>query len=226
MSEHHEDAATDLLIKEVDEDLRQEQLTKLWKKYANLFVAGAVVLVLAVAGWQAWQAWRTKERLASGERYADALQLAADGKRDEAAQALAKLSVDGTAGYRVLADLKRADLRVQAGDTAGASAIYHAVAAGKADDAYRDIALLKASYLDLDTVDPAIVEKAVQPLAAEDSPWRHSAREILALAARKRGDHAKAADLFRKLADDIAAPEGVRARAAEMLAIEQPKGKG
>ena len=227
MSDTNNDATADLLIKEVDEELRHEQMTQLFKKYANLFIGGAMALVLAVAGLQGWQAWDGKQRQASARHFVEATQLAQQGKPDEAGDALAKLSVDGTSGYRVLAALKRADLRQAAGDVAGAAALYHAVAENSAiDEIYRNLAVLKAAYLDLDVVDPARIEKAVGPLALETSPWRHSAREILALAALKRGDDAKATELFKKLADDVAAPQGVRARAAEMLAARQPKAAG
>lgn len=226
MSDKHDDATADLLIKEVDEDLRQDQLEQMWKKYGSLFIAAAVALVMAVAGWQAWRSWDAKQRQASSLRYLDAAQLADDGKTDQALAALARLSADGTKGYRLLADMKRAALDEGKGDLAGASAIYHGIAAnGSVDRTYRDLALLKAGYIDLDTADPAAVETAMAPLTGEASPWRHSAREVTALAELKRGDTAAAAETFRRLADDVAAPQGVRARAAEMLAILQPKAK-
>ena len=226
MSDNHDDATADLLIREVDEDLRHEQMEQMWKRYGSLVVAAAVALVLSVAGWQAWRTWDVKQRQASSLRYFEATQLADHGKRDQAMLDLARLATDGTKGYRLLADMTRAALDEDKGDFAGASAIYHGVAAaGGIDPVYRNIALLKASYIDLDTVDPATIEKAVAPLTEEASPWRHSAREVMALAALKRGDTAAAAEFFRKLADDVAAPQGVRARAAEMLATLPPKAK-
>ncbi len=226
MSDNHDDATADLLIKEVDEDLRQEKMEQMWKRYGGLFVAAALAVVLAVAGWQAWRSWDGKQRRASSLRYYQATQLADGGKLDQALAALAKLSADGTPGYRLLADMKRAALDEDKGDFAGASAIYHSVAAtGGIDQVYRDLALLKASYIDLDGGDPAAIAKAVAPLTEDTSPWRYSAREVTALAALKRGDTVTAADTFRKLADDLAAPQGVRARAAEMLATLQSKAK-
>lgn len=225
MTDKHDDAAFDLLVQEVDEELRHEQMNRLWKKYANLFIAASIALVAAVAGWQAWQAWQLRQRQAASDHFAQALSLAGGGKGDEAAAALAKLAADGPAGYRTLAELKQAELRLAAGDAAGAAALYHTVANGNADKLYRDLALLKACYLELDIIDPARIEKLVEPLTQESSPWRHSAREITALAALRKGDAAAADELFRKLADDIAAPQGVRARAAEMLAARQPKGQ-
>lgn len=226
MTEKHDDAQADLLIKEVDEDLRHEQLAKLWKKNGSLLVAAAIAIVLSVAGWQGWRSWDGKQRVASSLRYGEAVQLAEQGRRDEAADRLSKLTTDGTKGYRLLAELKRADLRQQAGDLSGAAALYGRLAADSSTDkVYRDLATIKAAYLLLDGADFAQVEKSVEPLAAEASPWRHSAREILALSAARRGDTAHAAELFRKLAEDAAAPQGLRARAAEMLSATGPRAK-
>jgi hypothetical protein len=53
----------------------------------------------------------------------------------------------------------------------------------------------------------------------EDGPWRHSARELAGLIALKAGDTPKARDLFKKIADDLGAPQGMRARAAQLLAV-------
>lgn len=226
MTTKNEDASADLLIREVDEELRQEQLTLLWKKHGNLLVTAAVALVLSVAGWQGWNAWNTKQRAQSGGTFSAAMQALQQGNRDGALEQLGKVAAEGTAGYQVLADFKLADLKLAAGDRDGAIALFERVAASGADDIYRDLARIKAAYLKLDVAEPSAVEASVAPLAAESSPWRHSAREIQALAAAKRGDDARAADLFRKIADDAAAPQGLRARAAEMLAAVAPKAKG
>ncbi|MBX9634692.1 MAG: tetratricopeptide repeat protein [Magnetospirillum sp.] len=226
MTTKNDDASADLLIREVDDELRHEQMQQLWQKYGSVAVSAAVALVLAVAGWQGWHTWQTKQRQQSGASFTAAMQSLEQGKPDEALAALGKVAADGSSGYRVLADMKLADIKLNAGDRDGAIALYERVAASGADEVYRDLSQLKAAYLKLDSADPAAVEKMVEKLAVESSPWRHSAREVLALAAAKRGDEAKAADLFRKIADDAAAPQGVRARAAEMLAATGAKAKG
>ncbi|BAE50146.1 tetratricopeptide repeat protein [Paramagnetospirillum magneticum] len=219
MTDKHEDAATDLLIKEVDEDLRQEELNRLWKKHGGLFAAAALALVLAVAGWQGWQGWEAKQRQAASARYSETAALIEQGKKDEAVEVLNKLSAEGPKGYRLLADLRKADMAQQAGDFTGAAALYGKIAADTSvDKVYRDMSTIRAAYLVLDSGDVAAIEKSVEPLAAEASSWRHSAREILALAALKRGETPRAAELFAKIAEDAAAPQGLRTRAAEMLA--------
>ncbi|RAU20906.1 hypothetical protein CU669_15845 [Paramagnetospirillum kuznetsovii] len=226
MTDKTDDAATDLLIKEVDEDLRQEQLEQTWKKYGSLITGGAVAIVLAVAGWQGWTSYDLKQRQASSLRYAEAAGLAEQGRKDEATETLEKLKSDGTKGYRALADMRLADLKQQAGDFLGAAALYQRLAADSGvDKVYRDMATIRAAYLVVDTADPAALDKSLEPLAAESSSWRHSAREIQALTALKRGDDARAADLFAKIAEDAAAPQGLRTRAAEMLAATSQRAR-
>lgn len=226
MTTKNDDASAELLIREVDDELRHEQFEQLWKKHGNLAIGAAVALVLAVAGWQGWNAWQTKQRSQAGGQFTAAMQSLQQGKRDEAVAQLGKVAAEGTAGYQVLADFKLADVKLASGDREGAIALFERVAAGPGDDIYRDLAKLKAAYLKLDAAEPSAIEASVAPLAAESSPWRHSAREIQALAAAKRGDQARATELLRKLADDAAAPQGVRARAAEMLAASGAKAKG
>lgn len=226
MTDKHDDAAADLLIQEVDEDLRHEQMNKLWKKHSSLLTAAAVAVVLAVAAYQGWSAWDTRQRQAASLRYAEADSLLEQGKKDEAAEVLGKLEGEGTKGYRLLARLRLADLRQQQGDAAGAAALYQALAADSGlDQVYRDMASIRAAYLTLDSADPVALDKAMEPLAQESSSWRHSAREIQALAALRRGDTARAGDLFAKIAEDAAAPQGVRARAAEMMAATGPRSR-
>jgi hypothetical protein len=215
----NDDAATDLLIKEVDEDLRQDELTRLWQKHGGLLIGGAILLVLSVAGWQGWNSWDLKQRQDASLRYAESVALIEQGRRDEAAEMLGKQAGGSIMGYRILAEMRLADLRLQQNDQAGAVAIFQRIAADSGvDKVYRDMAAIRAAYLTVDSGDPAAIEKAMEPLAVESSSWRHSAREIQALAALRRGDAARAGELFAKVAEDAAAPQGLRTRAAEMLA--------
>ncbi len=214
-----DDASAELLIREVDEELKQEEFLKLWKRYGNIIIGGAVAIVLGVAGWQGWQGWQAKQREQAGMRFTTALQTLAQGKADDFTRELGGIAQDGTTGYKLLAALKLAQMKEEAGDSAAAILQYDAVAAQSGIPAsYRDLARLKSAYLKVATGDYASLEKAVGDLGAESNPWRHSAREILALAALKGGDTAKAKTLLAKVADDASAPQGLRARATEMLA--------
>ena len=55
-------------------------------------------------------------------------------------------------------------------------------------------------------------------MTAGGNPWRPTAIELTAAARLKSGDKSGALCLYQSLADDLAAPQGLRARAAEMAA--------
>ena len=87
------------------------------------------------------------------------------------------------------------------------------------DPLFRGLATVLSVLHDLDTGDAGQLAARLAPLLQTSSPWRHSAKELTALLARKSGDIKRARELFRELTDDGSAPPGIRARAAEMSAI-------
>ena len=66
---------------------------------------------------------------------------------------------------------------------------------------------------------PAQLTAKLQPLTADTSPWRFSARELTAMLAARAGDTEKARTLYKQLADDQQAPSGVRGRAADLASL-------
>ena len=43
------------LFDEVDEDVRRDQLKKLWDQYSIYIIAGALLIIAAVGGWRGYQ---------------------------------------------------------------------------------------------------------------------------------------------------------------------------
>jgi len=214
------DPEQDNLFKEIDEELRQEKMTVLWKKYGNYVIGAAVLLVGSVAAFQGWQAWDTSRRGEDSAQFASALKAVTQQRSDEASQTFAKLAKDGSKGYATLSRLNQAGLQAQGGDKAGAAAAYLSIANDESVDIiFRDLALLLSTLHDLDKADPDELAQRVQKLSGASNPWRHSAKEIEALLAQRKGNRTQAGKLFQELADDVTAPAGIRARAVEMSAI-------
>lgn len=214
-----EDPAGDLLIKEVDEDLRREQYAKLWRAYGKYAIAGAVAIVLGVAGYQVWQGWQNRQFQKGAAAFTAAEDLIDAGKPREAEAKLAEIaSHDGSSGFAVAAAFRHAQLQSEAGDVTGAVASYDALSHSGAPALFRDLAVLKGAMLTLDSADPETLAKKLQPLAESGNSWHFAAIEMLALVANRQGDHAKAISYYQKLVDDAGAPQDIRARATEMLA--------
>jgi hypothetical protein len=208
------------IFTDVDEEVRRDQAFKYWQRYGKYMVAGAVAIVVATGGYVAWRDWDRKQAAAEGARFIAATDLAAQGQAAPAATAFADIVKDGRAGYAALARLREAALKSDAGDAAGAAEIYRAIAAdSNVERDLRDAASVLAALQVAGTADPAELERQLAPLTTPRSAWRHVAWEAIAIAAMRSGDTAKARELYAKISDDAGAPAGLRARAAEMLAV-------
>jgi hypothetical protein len=206
------------IFREIDEELRRENLLKLWTRYGRYIIVAAVLLVLLAGGIVAWFDYQAKERRAQGARYSAALSLARQGKEAEAAKLFAQLAREG-GGYSVPGAFEEAELLARSGDRKGAIAAYDRLAASSGlDREFRDLALLLSIMHGLSDGDPKAAIERLAPLTGKDNPWRPSALDLTAAAKLKAGDRAGALEIYQQLADEPSVPRGLRARAAEMAA--------
>ncbi len=217
------DHTDDHLFQEIEEDLRAERYAKLWKRYGNFVIAGFVVLILSIAGYQGWQSYDQKVRSEQSDKFAAAAKLLAEKKPAAAQKAFAAMATDARHGYRFLAKLRQATLMTENGDKTGAQKVYDSITNDKdLDQLYRDLATLLSVLNSLDTGDVSALSARLTPLLADDNPWRFSAKEASALLSLRSGKQKQAYDLLNALSKDAAAPQGIRARASELSAATKP----
>jgi len=96
------------LFDEVDEDVRRDQLKKLWDQYSIYIVAGAFLIIAAVGGWRGYQYLEAKKAAEAGAAFDKASELAEQNKHAEAETAFADLAAKAPSGYRTLARLRAA----------------------------------------------------------------------------------------------------------------------
>ncbi|WP_375461522.1 tetratricopeptide repeat protein [uncultured Enterovirga sp.] len=204
--------ATDPFLREVDEEYRREQIANLWRKFGGLILALAFIVVAGIGGWRYWQYSQLQRSEAAAMRFEDALQLSREQKSDEAEKAFAALAADGPPGYRLLARFRVAAETGQ-GDAEGGAKAFDALAADTTVEAtLRDLARLRAATLRLAAGESGPAAAELERIATPTNPWRHSAREILGLAALKRGDFEAATRWFDQMAVDRETPQGLRGR--------------
>jgi len=206
------------LFKEVDEEIRRDRYSQVWKSYGKYIVGGAAAIVLTTAAVVFWQRYQLSVAGKEGEAYAAAVSIARTGKTDAAIKALGAAATKSGSGYKTMARFQEAALRAKKGETRQAAALYDAIAAdGDADAILRDLARLLSVMTELDTGKPAALAAKIAPLANGDGPWHHSALELTALLAQKSGNIKRAREIFTRLADDGTAPSSLRARARALL---------
>src|SRR5271170_7354682 len=182
------------IFQEVDEEVRRDKAAEFWKKYQNLILAGAALIVLAAAGFRYWQYEAEKARQAAGDQFQQALAALEGGKLDEAKAGFDKIAGEGPSGYRALAQMAAAGAKAQS-DPQGAVAAFDAVAGDAAiDRLLRDAARLRAALIRVDI--PGEEQKgaaALTSLSDADGPFRRLAELDLAALALARNDYDDAA---------------------------------
>lgn len=215
----------DSFIREVDEQLREDQGKLLWKKYGGWVIGAAVVVVLVTAGSRAWEYYKETQAATSGDVYLEAINLSNDGKHDEAITALEKLASDGSGQYPALAKIRIASEIAGKGDKEAAIKEFDSISSDPAfNSEFQNIARLRAGILAVDVEDYASVTSRLSSLAKAGDPFRHSAREALGIAAFKAGEFTKAVEWFKSISDEVEAATGTRNRATLMLNILAGKG--
>jgi hypothetical protein len=210
----------DSFVREVNEELRQDQLKALWRRYGLIAVAAVVLVLAGTAGYVGWNYWSEQRANRSGDQFSQALQLANQGRTDEALQALRQLEADGYGAYPVLARMRAATVLAEAGDYEEAIAGFDSVAAdGSVPTSIRDMARLRAAFLLVDHGSYADVAQRAEPLSDDANALRHSAREAMALAAWNEQNYDNAMRLYELIIEDSAAPSNMRQRAEMMVEL-------
>ena len=206
------------IFREIDEELRRDNLLKLWSRYGRYVVAAAVAVLMVAAAIVAWRNHQRAERWAQATRYAGALSLAQNGKAADAAKVFGAIAKEG-GGYALLASLQEAGLQARSGNRKAAIAIYDRIAATPGiTPEFHGLAVLLSVMQGMPEADPRQTIARLAPLTGHDDPWRPTALELTALARLEAGEKKAALDLYKGLADDLTAPRSLRARAAEMAA--------
>lgn len=219
MAERTEDA---ILFEEIDDELRQDQASKLWQAYGKYIITLCIAIVLSVGSYQAWTHHDHLARQGAGESFAAAITLAAADRTEDSFNAFASIINNGTEGYKVLARFSQARLMVQKKDTSGAVAAYNALAEDiSLDSLYRDLAVILGALVEINfpSANLEILKQKLKNLSVETNPWRFSAREISAIINQKTGANFEAIELLKDLKNDKSSPKGIQNRAKEMLSI-------
>jgi len=209
---------SDELFREVDEEVRQDRFQNLWKRYGIYLVIVFVVIVGATVAFVLWRDAQGSGRQADSARFLEAV-VAEQTERNAAIDQLREIAREGTPGYRFLASLREAALLADGGETGEAVIVFDAVAADEDfEPVYRDIARLLAVAHGMQNMSQGEVEERLAGLGADDSPFRITAREFLAVAAIRGGNPDRAAELLRANIADNEVSRAAQARAGELLA--------
>jgi hypothetical protein len=213
------------LFDEVDEDVRRDQLKKLWERYSIYIIAGALLVIAAVGGWRGYQYLEAQKAAEAGAAFDKAAELSEQNKHAEAEAAFTKLAASAPSGYRMLARL-RAAAEVASRDPQEAAKMYDDISADRSVDVIdRDLARIRSAGLLQDTASYPDMLQRLEPATAPGATFRHSARELLAFSAWRANDMTAARKWVDMIANDGETPQGLRSRAEALQALLPPVAK-
>ena len=213
------------LFDEVDEEVRREQLKKLWERYSIYIIAGAILIVAAVGGWRGYQYLEAKKAAEAGAAFEAAADLSERNKHAEAEAAFTKLAATAPYGYRVLSRL-RAAAEVATRDPQAAAKLYDDIAADRSvGTSEQDLARIRAAGLLLDTTSYNNMLQRLESATTPTATYRHTARELLALSAWRANDAAATRQWLDMIANDGQTPASLRSRAEALQALLPPVAK-
>jgi hypothetical protein len=213
------------LFDEVDEDVRRDQLKKLWDQYSIYIVAAALLIIASVGGWRGYQYLEAKKAAEAGAAFDKAVELSDANKHSEAEAAFADLAAKAPAGYRVLARLRTAT-EVASRDQQAAAKMFDEIAADSSvGAAEQDLARIRAAQLLLEGSTYPNMKQRLDSAAAPGATFRHTARELLALSAWRANDAAATRQWLDLIANDGDTPSSLRSRAEALQALLPPVAK-
>ncbi|MDE1467884.1 tetratricopeptide repeat protein [Aurantiacibacter sp. D1-12] len=217
--ETRKDAEQEMLMREVDEAVRQDEVTDFAKKYGWPVGIGLTIAMAIFGGVLFWQS-QTEAAL---EERSESLVMAMDeleaGNVDIADGELAQLS-DGTDGAAAAAAMMRAGIAIQQDRIDDAVALFDSVANNTELPAeYRDIAAIRSVTLQFDDMEPQAVIDRIGPLAQPDNAYYGSAGELVAHAYLALDQRDQAGPLLVAISQNEDVPGSIRGRTRQLAGL-------
>lgn len=209
------------LLTEIKEDIKNEKFALLWKQYGNYIIICAILVVIFTAANTWWQSHMRAKYEENGNELYNAINLESQGNDKAAIEKYDEIMKYSSSSYYALAAIKKAALQNKEGNKKDAIDTYKQVKdkAGIPEE-LKDLAELLYIYnLINDGVATGEIEGQLEKISKEGKPYRFSAMELFAYKKFESGDSAKAKEFFQKIVSDNTAPEGIKTRSSEMLAI-------
>lgn len=210
----------DAFIREIDEDLKNEKLKRLWDKYGLFIILFVTLSVFIAVSFESIKAWNDKKNQENSDTFAYALQLQNQGKFDDAHKVLSSLIEKDNSIYADIAQMQSANIYLQQNKTDDAVKVLENIAKQENfNPQMKDVALLKLASFKLENAPAEEIRTMLQPMISQQNAFANNAKEILAMLAIREKDLTLAKSLYQEISISPQASETMRNRALNMLNI-------
>ena len=203
-------------VREVDEDIKEENRIKLWKKVFPYVVSVSLGIIIFTSGYVFWNSYTENLNQQLGDDFTAAVQLANEEDLDASIVALNRIVDEGSDGYVTLAKMKKASILIQRGERESGLNIYLDLERNAVDQSFRDIASILYVLNSMDTEDPQLLLDKINKLESSQI-WRSSALEMKAFLQLKQNKIKEARKTFETILNLPSTPSSLATRAKNMV---------
>jgi len=215
-----EAAEDDVLMREVDEAVRQDELSDVMNKYGKPGLAVVVLGLAAFAGYLFWDGQREETQEKQSETLVSALDQIEAGNLETGTTTLQQVADEGTGAAKASALMLQAGIAMEEGRAEEAAKIFAQVAAdGDTPQALRDLAILREIASTFDSREPAEIIERLAPMAVPEHAYFGSAGEMVAMAYLEQGKQQEAGMLFAEIAKNEDVPATLRSRSRRLAGL-------
>lgn len=207
------------VFQEVEEGLRQDRVSQIWRRFGPLIIAFCVLIVLGTAGYELWKRANADRAGEASAKFGAARAAIAAANPQGAAADLAALAGGNHAGYKTLALMEQARLAQDRGEAQQAADLFVQASRAAPTAMARDLAILRSGYAASAFETAEQLERRLAPIAEPGGPLSPLAREIMAARHFETGSYERARALYDDIALALEAPPGLRERAQIAIGV-------
>ncbi len=211
----------DAFIREVDEDLKNESLKKMWDKYGLLITIFVVVVLTLAVSYESLKAWYIKRAENWSDAYAVALSLQNQGKYEESSQALSMIVDKKFGSFANLAKMQQVNVLLDSGKTEEALELLQKIVDDKGfNSQLRDVAIIKLASYKQDNAPRQEMEQLLAPIVKNpENAWYVFAQDMLAMVSVRDGNVKEAKEIYNNLLNDNSVSEDIKGRIKDILSV-------
>ena len=208
----------DALLREVVEDVKNEQLQQIWNKYGLIIIVSIALILTTAISFESLKSWHTKKQQELSNTYSIALSLQNQGRLDESLEVYSVLTEKTSDIYASLAKIQIANIYLVQNKIEDAEKILYAMINDTSIlPQIRNIAAIKLASYKLDNNAPAEEIKSLLQPAIENNENSNIAKEMLAMLYIRDKDITKATNEYQKIANSSDISDELRNRALDMI---------
>ncbi|MBO7556350.1 MAG: tetratricopeptide repeat protein [Alphaproteobacteria bacterium] len=221
MKKKQEIIEQDAFLQEVEEDLKNESLKKLWDKY-GLFVIIFVAAILTLAvSYESIKSWYIRRAENWSNAYSIALVLQNQGKYEESIDALNMIINKKFGAFASLAKMQQVNVLLDNGNQELALNKLSEIIADKSfEPELRDVAIVKLASFKQNTASREEMENLLSSITSQpQNSWYGTAQSMLAGVSLRDGDKETAKNIYEKLLENNDVSDDFKNKIKNILSV-------